>query len=123
MSKDRLYLVATASTILATLFAAILFPFVRSIVWWLLIVAACWLLLLVIGGIVAVVLFSRSLQGPKSLSGTRCRKCRKRQAMQETSREFLHGNVKFNFDHYRVVYRCTDCGYEQEQEEFVDLKR
>ncbi len=36
------------------------------------------------------------------------------------SREFLHGNVKFNFDHCRVVYRCTVCGNE---EEHADLKR
>lgn len=69
MTKDRLYLVATASAILATLFAAILFPFFRSIVWWLLIVATCWLLLLVIGGIILLVKFSRAVQGPKSLSG------------------------------------------------------
>jgi hypothetical protein len=100
-----------------------LFPFVRSIVWWLLIVTACWLLLLLIGGIAAVVLFSRSLKGPKSLSGTRCRKCGKRRAMQETSREFLHGNVKFKFDHYRIEYRCVACGHEEQQEELVDLKR
>jgi len=43
--------------------------------------------------------------------------------MQETRREFLHGNVKFNFDHYRVVYHCTACGHEQEQEELVDQER
>ncbi|MEZ5944921.1 MAG: hypothetical protein R3C18_26350 [Planctomycetaceae bacterium] len=123
MNKDRLYLVATASTILAILFAAILFPFFRSVVWWLLIVAVCWLLLLVIGGIVLVVKFSRAVGGSKSLSGTRCRKCGKRRAMKETSCEFLHGNVKFNFDHYRVAYRCNACGCEQEQDVFVDLKR
>ena len=105
------------------LFAAILFPVVRSTVIWLLIIAGCWLLILVIIGIVLLMKFSRAVGGPKSLSGTRCPKCRKRSAMQETSRQFLHGNVKFNFDHYRVVYHCSACGHEQEQEELVDLKK
>ena len=41
MTKDRLYLVGTAISILAVLFAAILFPVFRSIVFWLLIIAAC----------------------------------------------------------------------------------
>ena len=123
MNRDRLSLVTTASTILATLISAILFPFFRSMVWWLLIVSACWLMLLVIGVIVAVVLFSQSLKGPKSLSGTRCQKCGKRRAIQETSREFLHGNVKFDVDHVRVDYCCTACGQKQQQEELVDSKR
>lgn len=61
MIKDRHYLVATASTILTTLFAALLFPFFRCVVRWPLIVAACWLLLLVIGETVVVVLFRRAL--------------------------------------------------------------
>ena len=118
--KDRLYLVGTAIAIWAILFAAILFPVFRSIVFWLLIVATCWLLLLVIIGIVLFVRFSRAIKGPRPLSGTRCPSCRKRRAMQETSRAFLHGNVKVNLDHYRVVYRCTTCGHEQEQKELVD---
>ena len=49
MTKDRLYLVGTAVALLAVLFAAILFPVVRSTVFWLFIAAACWLLLLVPG--------------------------------------------------------------------------
>jgi DNA-directed RNA polymerase subunit RPC12/RpoP len=117
--KDHLYLVATASAILAALFAVILSPSVRSLIWWLLIIAACWILLLVIVGIVLLVKFSRAVQGPKSLSGTRCPSCRTKKAMQETNREFLHGNVKFNIDHYRMDYRCTACGHEQQQEEQV----
>ena len=43
--------------------------------------------------------------------------------MQEAHREFLHPNVKFNLDHYRVVYRCAACGHEQQQEELVEAKR
>lgn len=39
------------------------------------------------------------------------------------SREFLHGNVKFSYDHNRVVYRCTECVHEQEQEEHFAPKR
>jgi hypothetical protein len=123
MTKDRLYLVGTAVALLAILLATILFPVVRSTVFWLLIVAACWLLLLVTVGVVLFVRFSQAVGGPKSLSGTRCPSCRKRRAMQEISREFLHGNVKFNVDHFRVVYHCTACGYEQEQEELVDQER
>lgn len=119
MTKDRLYLVTTASAILAVLFAAILFPFFRSVVWWLLIVAACLLLLLMVGGIILLVKFSQTVQGPKSLSGTRCPSCKTRRSMQETNREFLKGNVKFNFDHYQVVYRCTACGHEHRQEEHI----
>lgn len=122
MTKDRLYLVGTATAILATLFAAILFPFFRSVVLWLSVVVACWLLLLGIGGLVLLLKFGRAVGGPRSLSFTRCPSCKKRRAMKETSREFLHENVKFNFDHYRVVYGCTHCGYQQEQEEHVDLK-
>ena len=105
--------------ILAVLFAAILFPVVRNTVFGLLIAAACLLLLLVIAGIVLLLRFSRAVGGPKSLSGTRCPHCKKRRAMQETSREFLHENVKFNLDHYSVVYQCMACGHEQEQEEHV----
>ena len=123
MMKDRFYLVATATAILAVLFAAILFPVVRNTIFWLFIFAACLLLLLVIVGIVLLMKFSRAVSGPKSLSGTWCPNCRKRRAMQETSREFLHENVKFNFDHYRIVYHCTACNYEQEQEELVGLER
>jgi hypothetical protein len=122
MTKDRLYLVATASAILAVLFAAILFPFFRSVVWWLLIVVACWLLLLMIGGIVLLVKFSRAVQGPKSLSGTRCPSCTTRHSMQEIRREFLHENVKFNFDHYQVDYRCTVCGHGEQQEELLSAQ-
>jgi hypothetical protein len=55
---------------LAVLFAAILFPVVRSTVFWLLIVAACWLLSLVIVGIVLFVRFSLAIRGPRSLSGS-----------------------------------------------------
>ena len=123
MTKDRIYLVGTATAILTVLFAAILFPFFRSVVLWLSVVVACCSLLLLIGGIILLVKFGRAVGGPKSLSGTRCPSCRKRRAVQETSREFLHENVKFNFDHYRVEYRCTNCGHDQEQEEHVDLKR
>lgn len=123
MTKDRIYLVGTATLILATLFAAILFPFFLSVVLWLSVVLACCSLLLLIGGLVLLLKFGRAVGGPKSLSGTRCPSCKTRRAMQETSREFLHGNVKFNFDHYLVVYRCTHCGHDQEQEEHVDLKR
>ena len=43
--------------------------------------------------------------------------------MQETRREFLHENVKFNVDHFRVVYHCTACGHKQEQEELVGQER
>lgn len=123
MTRDRLYLVGTAVALLAVLFAAILFPVVRSTVFWLLMVAACWLLLLVIVGVVLFVRFSRAVSGPRSLSGTRCPSCGKRRAMQETSREFLHGNVKFNVNHFRVVYHCPTCGYEQVQEQLVDQER
>jgi DNA-directed RNA polymerase subunit RPC12/RpoP len=119
MTKDRLYLVSTAIALLAVLFASILYPMVRSTVFWLFVVASCCLLLLVIVGIVLFLRFSRAIRGPRSLSGTRCPNCGKRRAMQETNREFLHGNVKFNLDHYRVVYHCKVCGHEQEQEELV----
>ena len=111
---------ATALGILAVIFASVFFPTFRNTI---LIVGIGGILLLATVVFVFVYGFSRALSGPRSLSGTRCRKCRKRRAMQEVSREFLHGNVKFNFDHYRVEYRCTECGHEREQEEHVDLKR
>jgi Zn ribbon nucleic-acid-binding protein len=123
MNRDRLYLVATALGILAILFAAILLPPLRSILLGSLIIVACWLFAIMTVAFVLLVGFSRAVGGPKSLSGTRCPKCRKRSAMREMDREFLHGNVKFNFGHYRVVYRCVACGHQHEQEEHVDLKR
>ena len=120
MNRDRLNLVATAIGILAVIFASAFFPTFRNTI---LIVGIGGILLLATVVFVLIYGVSRSLNGPKSLSGTRCRKCGKRRAMQDVRREFLHGNVKFNFDHYRVVYRCTACGDEREQEEYVDLKR
>lgn len=123
MTKDQLHLVGTGVTILTVLVAAILFPLFRSVAFWLLVSAACWLLLLVVVGMILLVKFSRAVGGQKSFSETRCPQCRKRRAMRETSREFLHGNVKFNIDHHRVLYRCAACGYEEEQEELVDPKR
>ncbi|WP_299460130.1 hypothetical protein [uncultured Gimesia sp.] len=77
------------------------------------------ILFLAIVVVVLFVFFSRGVQGPKSLSGTRCRKCGHRRVMQEVNREFLQGNVKTDFDHYKVIYRCTQCGHQQEQEEHV----
>ena len=123
MMRDRLYLVGTAMALMVVLFAVILLPIFRTIVFWFVTIVACSLLLLVIVAVVLFLRFSRALRGPRSLSGTRCPSCRKRRAMQETSREFLHGNVKFNLDHYRVIYRCAACGHEQEQEELVVAKR
>jgi len=40
--------------------------------------------------------------------------------MAETNREFLHGDVTFNFEHYQVEYRCTACGHERQQEEHIE---
>ena len=91
MNRDRLYLVATAVGILAILFAAIFLPPLRSILLGSLIIAACWLFAIVSVGVVLLVRVSRAVGGPKSLSGTRCPKCRKRNAMREMDREFLHG--------------------------------
>lgn len=120
MTKDRLQLVATAGALLAALFAAILFPIVRSTLWYLLIAAACSFLLMLIGGIVFLIRFNRAVRGPKSLTGSRCPTCKTRRAMRETDRIFLRGNVKFHFDHYQVEYCCGECGHNQQQEEHLD---
>ncbi len=99
MNRDRLYLLATAVGILAVLFAVILLPPLRSILLGSVIIAACWLFAIVSVGVFLLVRFSRAVGGPKSLSGTRCPQCRKWNAMREMDRVFLHGSVKFNFDH------------------------
>ena len=103
MMRDRLYLVGTATAFMVVLFAAILFPVFRSVVFWLLNVSVCTLLLLVTVAIAIFIRFSRAVGGPKSLAGTRCPSCRKRRAMREASQEFLHGNAKFALDHYSFV--------------------
>lgn len=123
ISRDRVNLVLVAVGMLSLLFASIFFPIVRYTTYGLLIAAACGVVLLLATGIVLLILFNRGIDGPRSLSGTRCRVCRKRKAMQEVSREFLHGNAKVDFDHYRVVYRCSACGQQEEQEEHVFSKR
>ena len=123
ISRDRVNLVLVAVGILSLLFASLFFPFVRHTAFALLIAALCGIVLLVATGIVLLILFNRGVAGPKSLPGTRCRVCRKRRAMQEVSREFLYGNSKVEFDHYRVVYRCLACGKQREQEEHVFPKK
>ena len=120
MNKDRRNLVATAFGILAVIFASVLFPTFRNTI---LIVGIGGILLLATVVLVLLYAFSRALSGPKSLSGTRCRKCDKRGAMQEVSRQYLRYDVKFSYDHYRVVYRCTECVHEQEQVEHFARKR
>lgn len=102
MNRDRIQLVIAALGIFFALVACIVFPAFRTTI-----------LFLVVAGIVLVasfvvillVLFNRGVQGPKPLSGTRCRECGKRRAMQEADRKFLHENVKVDFDHYKVIYR------------------
>jgi DNA-directed RNA polymerase subunit RPC12/RpoP len=114
--KEKLTVVAVA---LGLLFGSIFFPFVRYTAYALLIAVVCGALLLGVVGIVLLVLFNWGVDGPKSLSGTRCQKCGKRRAMEEVSRTFLHGNVKMDFDHYMVLYRCSACDQQEEQEEHV----
>jgi len=120
MNRDRRKLVATAFGILAVIYASVFFPTFRTTI---LIVGIGGILLL--AAVVFVILFgfSRALSGPKSLSGTRCRKCGKWRAMQEVSRQYLRDDVKFSYDHYRVVYRCTECVHEQEHVEHFARKR
>lgn len=119
MNRDRVNLVLVAVGLHFLLFASIFFPIVRHTVYALLIASVCGIVLLVTAGIILLILFNRGVAGPKALSGTRCPKCRKRRAIQEVSRRFLHGNSKVDFDHYKVVYCCSSCGHQQEQEEHV----
>ena len=86
MNKDRAYLVVTALGILVILFASVFLPTFRNII---LIVGIGGILLLATVVFFLLQQFSRSLNGPRSLSETRCRKCGKRRAMMEVSREFL----------------------------------
>jgi len=111
--------VLVAVGVLSLLTACIVFPFVRYTAYALLVAAVSGIVLLVAAGIVLLILFNRGVDGPKSLSGTRCPKCGKRRAMEEASRTLLYGNVKMDFDHYEVVYRCSACEQRQEQEEHV----
>lgn len=123
INRDRVNLVLVAVGLITVLFASIFFPFVRYTTYALLIAVICGALLLIAAGIMLLVLFNRAVDGPKSLSGTRCRVCRKRRAMQEVSRDFLYGDSKVEFDHYKVVYCCSACGHQQEQEEHVFPKK
>ena len=123
INRDRVNLVLVAVGLLTVLFASIFFPIVRYTTYALLIAVVCGALLLIAAGIVLLVLFNRGIDGPKSLSGTRCKKCRQRRAIREVSRKFLYGNSKVEFDHYKVVYRCSACGHQQEQEEHVFPKK
>lgn len=119
INRDRVNLVLVAGGLLTVLFASILFPIVRYTAYALLIAVVCGALLLIAAGIVLLVLFNRGVAGPKSLSGARCQTCGKRRALEEVGRTFLHGDVKVDFDHYKVVYRCSACNHQQEQEEHV----
>ncbi len=123
ISKDRVNLVLVAVGVLSLLFASIFFPFVRHTAYALLIAAVIGIVLLIAAGIIFLIVFNRGVNGPKSLSGTRCQKCGKRRAMEEVSRKLLHGNAKIDFHHYKVVYRCSACDQQQEQEEHVFPKK
>ena len=123
MSQDRIRLVLVAVGLMVLLCASMLFPLVRYSVYVLLFALVCGVALLIGVGVILLILFNRGVAGPSSLSGTRCRACRARNAMQEVSREFLYGNVKVEFDHYRVVYCCSVCGKQAEQEEHVFPKQ
>jgi len=119
INRDRVNLVSVAVGLLTVFFASIFFPYVRYTTYALLIAVVCGALLLIAAGIVLLVLFNRAIDGPKSLSGTRCKKCRQRRAIREVSRKFLYGDSKVEFDHCKVVYCCSACGHQQEQEEHV----
>lgn len=120
LAGDRRNLVTTAFYILAVIFASVFFPTFRNTI---LIVGIGGILLLATAVFVLLYAFIQALSGPKSLSGTRCLKCGKWRAMQEVSRQFLQGDVKFSYDHYRVVYRCAECVHEQKQVEHFARKR
>lgn len=109
-------LVIAALGIFFALVACIVFPAFRTTILFLVVAG---IVLLASFVVILLVLFNRGVQGPKPLSGTRCRECGKRRAMQEADRKFLHENVKVDFDHYKVIYRCANCGQQQEQEEHV----
>lgn len=119
MYQDRSKLALTAIGILLVLCLSVLFPVVRNALLGLLVLAVAGIVLLALALIVFLILFNRGIQGPKSLSGRRCRNCGKWWAMREVGRDFLRSNVKVDFDHYRVVYRCSRCGQKREQEEHV----
>lgn len=121
VARDRPLLVGTAIGLLGLLLGSILSTTFRTFVFVILGLALATGVLVGVGVLVLWFFFSRAVRGPKTLAGTRCPSCGKRRAMQEASREFLRGNVKFPFDHYKVVYRCVECGHEHEQEEHVPI--
>lgn len=114
MNRDRLNLVLTAIGVLAVIAGCVLFPFVR----WIVVALVVAVPLLIISLIMLVgVLLNIGVRGPRSLAGRRCRECGKWRALQEYNRVFLHGNAKFPFDHFNVIYRCRYCHQTQVQEE------
>jgi DNA-directed RNA polymerase subunit RPC12/RpoP len=121
MNRDRIDLVATAFGAFTGLVTCLFFAMLGYTM-----LAVCTGGMLFLAAVALTVneQIKSAINGPKSLSGTRCRKCRKRRAMQEVSRTFLRENTdKVHFDHIRVVYRCAACRQETEQVEFVGRRR